>query len=79
MAKAQRFFSELPGDSCKNYSTLKAALLTAYAVVSKVHRKTFRNLSKRNEETFSDFSFLLSNHFKRWTDGENAYDDIEHL
>ena len=61
------FFSELPGDSCNDYPRLKAALLTAYSVVSEVHRKKFCNLSKRNEETFSDFGFLLSNHCKRWT------------
>ena len=44
-----------------------------------MHRKRFRNLSKRNEEIFSDFGFLLSNHFKRWTEGENAFDDVERL
>ena len=58
---------------------MKAALFTAYSVVSEVHRKRFRNLSKRNEESFSDFGFLLSNHFKRWTKGENAYDHVERL
>ena len=29
--------------------------LTAYSVVSEVHRKRLRDLSKRNEEPFSDF------------------------
>ena len=65
IGKGIKFFSELPGDSCKDYPTLKAALLTAYSVFSEVHRKRFRNLPKRNEETFSDFGFLLSNNFKR--------------
>ena len=58
---------------------MKASLLTAYSVVSEVHRKRFCNLSKRNEETFSDFCFLLSNQIKRWTEGENAYDNVERL
>ena len=57
----QRFqgsFSELTGNDFENYPTLKVALHAAYSVVSEVYRKWFRNLSKRNDETFSDFGFL---------------------
>ena len=51
----------------------------ANSVVSEMHCKRFRNLSKRNEEIFSDCGFLLSNNFKRWLEGEKAYGDVECL
>lgn len=77
--KALKIFSELTTEQCQNYQTLKAALLTAYAVVPEVYRKRFRTIHKYASETYSEFAFRLALQFKRWTEGENAYSDIEKL
>ena len=53
-------------------------MLTAYAVVSEVYRKRFRNLSKHHSET-SEFAFRLGVQFRRWLESERAYDNIEKL
>jgi len=44
---ALRAFTELSVEKCQDYPTLKAALLSAYAVVPEVYRKRFQNLTKQ--------------------------------
>ena len=58
--KALKVFNELPIADCQDYDKLKAALLTAYAVVPEVYRKRFRSLTKFSSETYSEFAFRLS-------------------
>jgi len=77
--KGLRVCSELSLQACKDYPTLKKALLTAYSVVSEVHRHRFRSCQKQSSETFADFAFMLSIHFKRWMEGEKAYDNLERM
>ena len=77
--KAQRVFAELTLDECRDYPTLKAAILNAYAVVPEVYRKRFRGLTRNQSETHSEFAFRLSTQFRRWLESENTYDDLEHL
>jgi transposase InsO family protein len=77
--KGLRVFSELPLDQCRDYTSLKAAVLTAYAVVPEVHRKRFRGMTKFHNETYSDFAFRLSSQFKRWLEGEGAYETVDKL
>jgi transposase InsO family protein len=77
--KALKIFTELSTEQCQDYATLKAALLTAYSVVPEVYRKRFRTISKYTSETYSEFAFRLQMQFKRWTEGEDAYSDIEKM
>jgi len=62
--KALKVFAELSVEDCQDYRTVKAALLTAYAVVTEVYRKRFRTLNKHHSETFSEFAFRLSVQFR---------------
>jgi len=64
--KALKVFTELSVEECRDYPTLKAALLQAYSVVPEVYRKRFRNLSRLHTETYSEFAFRLSTQFIRW-------------
>ena len=57
----------------------KAALLTAFAVIPEVYKKRFRGVGKSHSETYSEFAFRLSTHFKRWLESEQAFDNIERL
>jgi len=77
--KALKVFTELPVEDCKDYEKLKAALLTAYAVVPEVYRKRFRNQVKVPSETYPEYAFKLSVHFQRWLESEKAYDNLEKL
>jgi len=54
--KALKDFTELSVEECRNYPTLKAALLQAYSVVPEVYRKRFHNLNKSHIETYSEFT-----------------------
>ena len=77
--KAQKVFTELTAEQCKDYDALKAALLLSYSVVPEVYRKRFRSIRKYPKETYSEFASRLTQQFKRWSEGENAYDSVENL
>ena len=77
--KALKVFTELFVEECRDYPTLKAALLQAYSIVPDVYRKRFRNLSNLYTETYSEFAFRLSTQFTRWLESEGAYSDVELL
>jgi len=49
--KALKAFTELLVEECRDYPTMKAALLQAYSVVPEDYRKRFRNLTKSYSET----------------------------
>ena len=77
--KALKVFTELSVGECRDYATLKAALLQAYSVVPEVYRKRFRNLSRHSTETYSEFAFRLGTQFTRWLESKGAYSDVELL
>ena len=79
IGKALKVFTELSVEECRDYPTLKAALLHAHSVVAEVYRKRLRNLTKIYNETYSEFAFRLSTQFTRWLESEGAYSDIELL
>jgi len=47
-------------EECRDYPTLKAALLQAYSVVPEVCQKRFRNLSKLYTDSLRHILSLLS-------------------
>jgi len=77
--KALKVFTELSVQECQDYRTLKAALLTAYAVLPEVYRKRFRTLNKHHSETSSEFTFHLPVQFHRLVESEQVYDNVKHL
>jgi len=77
--KALKVFTELSVEECRDYLTLKAALVQAYSVVPEVYRKRFRGIAKSHLETYSEFAFHLSTQFTRWLQSEGAYFDIDLL
>ena len=77
--KALKVFTGLSFEECRDYPTLKAALLQAYSVVPEEYCKRFRNLNKSHTETYSEFAFRLSMQFTRWLESEGAYSDVDLL
>jgi len=57
--KALKDFTELSVEECRDYPTIKAALLQAYSFVPEVYRKCFRSLSMLYTETYSEYAFRL--------------------
>jgi len=79
IGKALKVFTELSVEECRDYPTLKAALLQAYSVVPKVYSKRFRGITKSHSETYSEFAFRLSTQFTRWLESEGADFDVDLL
>ena len=75
--KALKVLTELSVEECRDYVTMKAALLQAYSVVPEVYRKRFRSLSRHSTETYSEFAFRLGTQFTRWLESKGAYSDVE--
>ena len=42
-------------------------------------QKKFRSLTKVSNDSYTDFAFKLTNLFKRWLEGLNAYNNVEQL
>jgi len=64
--KVLKIFTDISIKECQDYSTLKKALLAAFAVVPKVYGKRFRASAKSNSEMYCEFAFRLSTQFRRW-------------
>jgi len=77
--KALKAFTELTTEQCRDYDTLKTALLDAYAVVPEVYRRHFRTLTKHQGDTYSKFALKLGVQFCHWAESEDAYEDVDLL
>jgi len=53
--KALKVFTEISVEDCRDYPTLKGALLQAYSVVPEVYRKRFQSLNKLYSETYYEY------------------------
>jgi len=79
VGKALKTFLALDTADSQDYNKVRAAILKAYAVVPEQARVLFRTVGKQPHETYSEFAFRLSTHFKRWVEGNSAYDNLEKL
>ena len=74
LGEAQDVFTA--DDQVTNYAILKAALLTAFEVVPETYRTRCRTLQKNANETYGDFAYKMSIHFKRWLSSVEAFDHV---
>ena len=61
------------------YEDAKAALLLAYKVVPKVHRKKFRTQYKSEKKTYAGHAYNLNTLFKKWATSLHAYNNLQRL
>jgi hypothetical protein len=66
IGKAAKAYFRLSVSECSDYDILKSAILKAYEYVPQHFNLKFRNLCKRDEETYSDFCQNLSIQLERW-------------
>ncbi|KAJ8332462.1 hypothetical protein SKAU_G00426350 [Synaphobranchus kaupii] len=75
--KAQVAFAALDPRVGLNYEELKKAVLAAYGGVPESYRQRFRNLKRRNGESYLDVGRRLSIAFDRWLAAGKVFDYSE--
>jgi hypothetical protein len=77
--KAQQAYSALSIEEAGNYVTVKEAILKAYELVPEAYRQKFRNLRKRDNQTFVEFAYEKEVYFERWCSSMSVNGDFEKL
>jgi len=60
-----------------DYTVVKETILRAFQLTSHVYPKHFRNMTKSDNQTYSDFTFHLITAFNKWMKSVNALEDIK--
>lgn len=63
--KAQEVYTALSLDDCKDYNTVKLAVVKAYELVPEAYRQYFRSLNKTGKQAHVEFAWDLILHFSR--------------
>lgn len=66
VGKAQLAFAALSTDDCRDYETVKFAVLKAYECVPETYRQRFRSCKKEQGQTHLEFVQDLRRHVTRW-------------
>ncbi len=66
VGKAQLAFSALTTDECKDYDTVKLAVLKVYECVPETYRQRFRSCKMVSGQTHLEFVRDLRRHVTRW-------------
>ena len=79
--KAQEIYASLSVDQCSDYNTVKEAILKAYELVPEAYRQKFRNLRKKEGQTFVEFAREKEILFERWCESSRSksYNDLKQL
>ena len=64
--KAREVFTQLSVEQSSDYEAVKGAILKAYELVPEAYRQKFRNLSKKDGQTFVEFAREKEQIFDRW-------------
>ena len=79
VGKAQEVYSAFPVDKCADYDLVKAAILKAYELVPEAYRQTFRDLQKKETETYVEFAYEKKILFDKWCRSRKIEEDVEKL
>ena len=77
--KAIKACVALDEDSVRDYTTLKEAVLRAYALTGEAYRQTFRKMTKRDSETYAEFIARKKGLFDRGISTEKVDNDFDKL
>lgn len=77
--KILKIFNELPFVDAMNYDKVKEAMSRAFQLTSHAYRKRFRDMSKNEQQTYSDFVFHLSMAYTKWMKSIQALDNVERM
>ncbi|KAK7878602.1 hypothetical protein WMY93_030438 [Mugilogobius chulae] len=78
IGKAQEAYASLSAAESLDFDKVKCAILRAYELVPEAYRQKFRNLTKREGQTYVEFIREKEILFNRWCSSQNA-NDFAHL
>ena len=82
VGKAQKVYATLSEEQCSEYTTVKAAILTAYELVPEAYRQRFRKSGRSHGQTFVEFARQKEIVFDRWYRSlkiEKSFDELKEV
>lgn len=75
--EAADVIARLPVEDADNYDKVKDSLLKRFRLSSDAFRQRFRNLTKKQGSTYSEFAYELKVNLVEWMKGANAFGNFE--
>ncbi|XP_075732859.1 uncharacterized protein LOC142775380 [Rhipicephalus microplus] len=75
--EAADVIARLPVEDADNYDKVKDSLLKRFRLSPDAFRQRFRNLTKKQGSTYSDFAYELKVNLIEWMKGANAFGNFE--
>ncbi|KAH9376323.1 hypothetical protein HPB48_018774 [Haemaphysalis longicornis] len=69
--------ARLPVEDADNYDKVKDSLLKRFRLSSDAFRQRFRNLTKKQGSTYSEFAYELKVNLVEWMKGASAFENFE--
>ncbi|XP_069996593.1 uncharacterized protein [Penaeus vannamei] len=77
--KAQEIYMSMSVTDSRDYDKVKTAVLKGYELVPEAYRLKFRNLRKRDNQSFLDFAREKDGLLARWCESEKVDNDCDKL
>ena len=75
--KAQEAFAALPASEIGDYQNVKKTILLKYSLVPEAYRQKYRELKKKDNETYAEFAYESELLFDRWCTSVEAGTDFD--
>ena len=77
--KAQKAYTTLSAEDCKNYDTVKKTILQSFELVPEAYRQKFRNQRKSENQSFMEFVKEKERLMNKWYAAKMIGEDVEKL
>ena len=78
-AKAQEAFAALPASEIWDYQKVKKTILLKYSLVPEAYRQQYRELKKKDNETYAEFAYESELLFDRWCTSVEVGTDFDKM
>ena len=77
--KAQKAYTSLSAEDCKNYDTVKKTILQSFELVPEAYRQKFRNQRKSENQSFMELVKEKERLMNKWYAAKMIGEDVEKL
>ena len=77
--KAQEAFAALPASEIGDYQNVKKTILLKYSLVPEAYRQKYRELKKKDNETYAEFAYESELLFDRWCTSVEVGTDFDKM
>ena len=77
--KAQEAFAALPAIEIGDYQNVKKTILLKYSLVPEAYRQKYRELKKKDNETYAEFAYESELLFDRWCTSVKVGTDFDKM